>query len=290
MDPAALATATYRMAEFSFDVAAGPPTVAHLVDAYLRPFRVATAPGPRRCFSLVLEPGPPTEYVLRTDDAEILRGTSLARPFDRLLWEVSRAGIESVGPCVALHGGAVSWRDRGILLPGPSGAGKSTLTAALVRAGCSYLTDEAAMIDGVTGQLVPFPRALWIDRSALALLGDVGQRLLPELDDPSTTERHVRPDDLRAGAVGDRCAVRLIVVPEFVEDAAVVVEPMSRAETVMALIQNCFNFAQFGGRGLDVLAHVARGAEGYRLRGGDLEGGVAAVLELAGRAAETFDE
>jgi hypothetical protein len=60
---------------------------------------------------------------------------------------------------VFVHAGVVGWRNRALLLPGPSFAGKSTLTAALVRAGATYYSDEYAVIDEA-GWIHPYPRDL----------------------------------------------------------------------------------------------------------------------------------
>jgi hypothetical protein len=60
---------------------------------------------------------------------------------------------------VFVHAGAVGWKDRAIVMPGSSFAGKTTLTAALVRAGATYLSDEYAVVDPL-GWVHPFPRDL----------------------------------------------------------------------------------------------------------------------------------
>ena len=58
-----------------------------------------------------------------------------------------------------VHAGVVGWRDRAIVIPGSSLSGKSTLTAALVRAGATYYSDEYAVVDS-RGRVLPFARPL----------------------------------------------------------------------------------------------------------------------------------
>jgi hypothetical protein len=62
---------------------------------------------------------------------------------------------------VFIHAGVVAWKGRGLVLPGLSLAGKSTLTAALVRAGATYYSDEFAVVDR-DGWVHPYARDLQI--------------------------------------------------------------------------------------------------------------------------------
>src|SRR3954452_6291040 len=58
---------------------------------------------------------------------------------------------------VFIHAGVVRHGGHAIVIPGHSGAGKTTLTAALVRAGASYYSDEYAVLDD-DGLVHPYPR------------------------------------------------------------------------------------------------------------------------------------
>jgi len=60
---------------------------------------------------------------------------------------------------VFVHAGVVGWKGRGLILPGLSLAGKTTLTAALVRAGATYYSDEYAVVDR-DGWVHPYDRDL----------------------------------------------------------------------------------------------------------------------------------
>jgi hypothetical protein len=62
---------------------------------------------------------------------------------------------------VFVHAGVVGWKGRALVLPGTSFAGKTTLTAALVRAGATYYSDEFAAVDE-EGWVHPYARDLQI--------------------------------------------------------------------------------------------------------------------------------
>jgi hypothetical protein len=58
-----------------------------------------------------------------------------------------------------VHAGAVAYEGRGVLIPGHSFTGKSTLTAALVRIGATYYSDEFAVLDD-EGLLHPYAKSI----------------------------------------------------------------------------------------------------------------------------------
>ena len=60
---------------------------------------------------------------------------------------------------VFVHAGVVAWQGRALLIPGSTCSGKTELTAALLRAGAVYYSDEFALLDG-RGRVHPYPLAL----------------------------------------------------------------------------------------------------------------------------------
>jgi hypothetical protein len=83
------------------------------------------------------------------DEAEFVIG-------DLELW-VAEHAIDRI----FVHAGVVAIDGRALLLPGRSFSGKTTLTAALLRAGAVYGSDEYAVIDPA-GLVHPYPRPLSI--------------------------------------------------------------------------------------------------------------------------------
>jgi hypothetical protein len=86
---------------------------------------------------------------------------------------------------VFVHAGAVGHEGRAILIPGHSFSGKTTLTAALVRAGADYYSDEFAVLDR-DGLVHPFPKTLslrpdgvQVERHVEELGGTAGDAPLP---------------------------------------------------------------------------------------------------------------
>lgn len=76
--------------------------------------------------------------------------------------------------CYIIHGGALAWEKKGVILTGMSGSGKSTLTHALTKAGFRYLTDEWALTDMKNIRLYPFPFSPSFERDSSLLFKEVG--------------------------------------------------------------------------------------------------------------------
>lgn len=68
--------------------------------------------------------------------------------------------IEELKDYFLVHAGAVSWKDKGLIVSAPCGFGKTTLIIELVRRGFSFLSDELAPIHRLSHLIEPFPRSL----------------------------------------------------------------------------------------------------------------------------------
>ncbi len=62
---------------------------------------------------------------------------------------------------VFIHAGVVGWKGKAIIIPAESYKGKSTLVAELVKFGCSYYSDEYAVLDE-EGYVHPYPKMISI--------------------------------------------------------------------------------------------------------------------------------
>lgn len=118
--------------------------------------------GAERVYSLVLDRG--SRYVLYRDDFELGRSQDVEQLAEHLVPSAGFYFAEHSKLRTFIHAGAVAWEDVVILLPGRQGSGKTTLTAALVRAGATYLSDDYAPIDD-RGHVHPFPRPLSVRRA-----------------------------------------------------------------------------------------------------------------------------
>ena len=179
-----------------------------------------------------------------------------------------------------LHSGGIEHDGVGVVFPGAMEAGKTTLAAGLVRAGFGYLTDEGVAVDRDSLRIHPYPKPFSIDRGAWPLFPELEPAADLATDAYKADQWQVPPADIRADALGQPCAIALIVFPKYEAGAETSVEPLGRAEALVELAKNTYKFDVQGAPALDVLAEVVRPADCYRLTSSDLDAAVGVVADL----------
>lgn len=144
---------------------------------------------------------------------------------DQMLWQLPAElnyFVSRTHTMVVLHAGAVRTPDgRNFVVTGPIDAGKSTLTAALIRAGCDYASDESVGTHPVTHHAWAYAKPLTMSVTTQRLVG------IDPPGEPMTPNEHRRAGDIRAGArhlAGDIGPIDAIVHVTYNPDAATTIE------------------------------------------------------------------
>jgi|GEM_PF-1537360 len=219
-----------------------------------------------------LEPVDDTSLVRVEVDGRLLCADGpLDAQLTYLLWHLNHAAVEGSRQPLLLHAGAVAGPSGTIALAGAPGAGKSTLTAALVRSGLGYVTDEALAIDPAGG-VTAYAKPLSLDESSLGLL-------------------HLAPGEARAGhvspdVVGPTSVVppplRAVILPDRTRalDPADLDRPLAASDALLALGACAFGLARRRQVGLDALAALSRRIPVLRLGTSDLDAATQALHRL----------
>jgi hypothetical protein len=272
------ATHHFRAVGYRFAFRTTDPALGQLLDDLYA--GCVTDEQPETIYSILAEQtatGGPTIYVNDSEVSQRFHGSGVLR---FLTWHVNRQVVERSSDYVLLHAGAVSASGAGVVMPAASEAGKTTLVAGLIRAGFQYVTDEIAAIDPRSLALIPYPKPLSIDDGSW----DVLKEYAPPTNGVTAAyfgdQWQVNPQSLRADAVSESVAVSLVVLPVYREGSRTIVEPVRRAEAVLAMLRETFEFHKAGGRNLSVLARLLERVGCYRLQSGDLDQACAAVERL----------
>lgn len=107
-----------------------------------------------------------------TSPALNLRTTDRSIALSNLCAAINSSAV-AMTPLLAVHAAVVTRAGVTLVIPGASGAGKTTLTAAFLRAGWDYASDEALLLawawDG--GPLMAYPRPLALSDWSAGMLG-----------------------------------------------------------------------------------------------------------------------
>lgn len=273
----------FRALGYRFRVRTDVPSTESVIERLFAPLREGSADGVDATYELTIREGAPRRYELLRDGVSIQVVSNPGSMLDWIVADMARRSLTSDGELVAVHAGVVAKGGRAILLPAPPDHGKTTLVAGLVLAGFEFLSDEAAPIDPETLRVRPFPRPLVISPRTMALLPG----LEASLPDPHGLLRnlnhHVSPEDLRPGSLGGEARIDHVVAPTYIPGSRTTLEPLSRAETLALLVDQCFNLDRLGRSAIRVLGEVVRNAACHRLTIGDLPAAVAEVRRLFDR-------
>jgi hypothetical protein len=190
----------------------------------------------------------------------------------RAIASLNRRICYAPGPLLVLHAACAARRGRAVALVGDSGAGKSSLVAALVRAGWTYLSDEAIGIDA-DANFHPYPRPITLRRGSWSALADMQARLPAGRQHFAAAEWHVPARSLDAVAAGPMPAAAIILV-RHASGAPAVLQPITRGAAIEQLVRQACNLSGFGQEGLDRLASVARQSSCFDFMSGSVGDGI----------------
>lgn len=281
-------TRPLRALEHSFTVRGWAPEVTAYLDELLGAFATGDVGHPRHEYELVDTARPDEHrFELWLDGTRIASNSAGPYAIDALLWHLNRRVIEaSVERYLLLHAAAAARDGRAVLLPAPMESGKTTFVAALVRAGLTYLTDEAVAIDRGTGRVVPYPKPLTVEAGSFSVLADLEPRVPACLARDPCDRWQVPPARIRAGAASTEPAEpALVVTPEYRPGEPAVLTPVSAAATAVALATQAFAFGHAGrGRAdLDRIADLTRRCPCARVSTASLADAVELVIHRLDR-------
>jgi hypothetical protein len=168
----------------------------------------------------------------------IARTMILSEALDALENHLQMLVADQARDRVFVHAGVVGWNGRAILVPGRSYSGKSTLTAALLRAGARYYSDEFAVLDR-QGLVHPYARLL-------ALRQPEGQPV-----------ERCAPEKLGSRAGAEPLPVGLVALTQYQPGARWAPRPLSQGRGLLEMLPHTMSARRDPERALTTLEPVA---------------------------------
>jgi hypothetical protein len=156
-----------------------------------------------------------------------------------LVWRIA---IKEHAFFLDIHAGVVGDGRRCYLFPAAPGSGKSTLTAALVRRGFEYFSDEVALLQRDTLHVEPVPLAICVKHTGV----DALSRDYPHLHALAVHSRgdgklvrYLPPPESAIPPPGTARPVGAIVFPQYRPDGPTELEPMGKLAALESLMHEC---------------------------------------------------
>jgi hypothetical protein len=176
--------------------------------------------------------------------------------------EVRRTVAEFAVGRVFIHSGVVSWKGKAIIIPAKSMGGKTSLTAALVKRGALYYSDEYAILDE-TGCVHPFPKTL-------SVRGIIDKYKQVE-----------RPVEFFGGkAATDKAPVGMFLLTSYKPHARWTPEILSPARGILEILKHTVPIRTDPAYVLGVLKQAASRALIVKSNRGDVSKSVEAILDF----------
>lgn len=203
----------------------------------------------------------------------------------------------SMNWCVAMHAhqyltlhAAVIERDGGAaIMPAPPGSGKSTLCAGLVNRGWRLLSDELALISPVDASVSPFGRPISLKNQSIDLIRAFAPDAVFSRVVEDTAKGRVallKIAQRHLNLISQRAQPRWIIFPKYVAGAEPRLRRRSKADSMLELGRNSFNYMVLGRLGFEVLGRVVDACECFDFEYSRLDDAVEVFGKLAGRAAK----
>jgi HprK-related kinase A len=219
------------------------------------------------------------QVVFEFDGAQPFAPLPAGQGYPLLEWGLNWCVHSQCHQYLSIHSAVLEREGLALLLPAPSGSGKSTLCAALAFRGWRLLSDELAVVDPATGQVLALPRPISLKNDSIGIIGAYEPTALfsPAVADTSKgLVAHVRPPLAAVRRAGETAKPRWVVLPRYVAGAPATLKPLARAEAFMALVDNTFNYNVHGRAGFNTVAALIDGCECFEFSYSQLDDAVAA--------------
>jgi HprK-related kinase A len=183
-----------------------------------------------------------------------------------------------------LHAAVIERNGCAVILPAPPGSGKSTLCAGLVNRGWRLLSDELALISLSDRLLTPLGRPISLKNQSV----DVIRKFVPEVvfnqlthDTSKGTVTHMKVPSEQLQRMTETARARWVIFPRYQANTQAQLRPRSKANSMLELAKNSFNYMVLGLTGFEVLSDVISDCDCYDFTYSELDDAVAIFDALA---------
>lgn len=175
---------------------------------------------------------------------------------------------------VALHSAVVERGGRALIMPAAPGSGKSTLCTALAHSGWRFFSDEFALVHPNSGRIHALPRPISLKNASIDIMRARYPGIVTTVEQKDMEDArfvHVRPPSESVSRAAEDAEAGWIIFPKYSAHSPTTITPLSKAECLIDLLDQSFNYNYLGARGFNCLADLVRRVDCYRLTYSDLD-------------------
>ena len=206
--------------------------------------------------------------------------------FPLLEWSMNWCIATHAHHYLLLHSAVIEREGCAVIMPAPPGSGKSTLCAGLVHRGWRLLSDELALISLQDASITPLGRPISLKNQSINLIRSfvpdaVFSQVVHDTSKGSVALLKVPVEHLRR--IRETAKPRWIIFPKYVAGSPAQLVPRSKANSMLELGRNSFNYMVLGRTGFDVLSKVMDASDCYDFQYSQLDEAVAVFDGLVAR-------
>lgn len=204
--------------------------------------------------------------------------------FPLLEWAMNWCISTQAHQYLTLHAAVIERNGHAVIMPAPPGSGKSTLCAGLVSRGWRLLSDELTLISAKDGLIAPLGRPISLKNQSLEVIRKFAPWAVFNQVTHDTSKGsvgHMKVPTAHVERLEDRVRARWVIFPQYVPEASAELTARSRANSMLELGRNSFNYTVLGLTGFELLADVITASDCYDFRFSQLEDAVSVFDRLA---------
>jgi HprK-related kinase A len=226
------------------------------------------------------------QAIFKFDGSEAFIPLPEAHAFPLLEWSMNWCIAIHAHQYLMLHSAVIEREGFAVIMPAPPGSGKSTLSAGLVHRGWRLLSDEVALISLDDATITPFGRPISLKNQSIDIIrafapGSVFSRVVHDTAKGSVSLLKVPSEQLKR--INESAKPRWVVFPKYVSGSAPRLVTRSKANSMLELGRNSFNYMVLGRTGFEVLSKVIDVSDCYDFQYSQLDDAVAVFDDLVAR-------
>jgi HprK-related kinase A len=209
--------------------------------------------------------------------------------FPMLEWAMNWCIATQAHHYLILHAAVIERDGCAVIMPAPPGSGKSTLCAGLIHRGWRLLSDEMALVSLKDAFITPLGRPVSLKNQSLEVI----RKFVPEVVYSRVTHNtskgsviHMRVPTQHLQRIHEPARPRWVIFPKYVANAPAQLAARSKANSMLELGRNAFNYMVLGLTGFEALSQVIDCSDCYDFQYSQLADAVAVFDDLAARRLE----